>query len=186
MVVARRGARQLGPNYPGRRAGDRPARTGVNDVDEAAELEAIRQLKYAYFRTLDLKQFDALGALLTEDATTSYEDGRTQLTGRAAIVEWLSRALGDPGIVTEHHGHHPEITFTSDTRAEGTWYLQDRVIVPSADLEIGGTAFYTDRYVRTAEGWRIAHTGYERVFEEHRTHSTLAVRSFTSRFGSPG
>jgi hypothetical protein len=158
----------------------------VNDVDEAAELEAIRQLKYAYFRTLDLKQFDALGALLTEDATTAYEDGRTQLTGRAAIVEWLSGALGDPGIVTEHHGHHPEITFTSDTGAEGTWYLQDRVIVPAADLEIGGTAFYTDRYVRTTEGWRIAHTGYVRVFEEHRTHSTLAVRSFTSRFGSPG
>jgi len=155
-------------------------------VDEAAELEAIRQLKYAYFRTLDLKQFDALGALLTEDATTAYEDGRTQLTGRAAIVEWLSGALGDPGIVTEHHGHHPEITFTSDTGAEGTWYLQDRVIVPAADLEIGGTAFYTDRYVRTTEGWRIAHTGYVRVFEEHRTHSTLAVRSFTSRFGSPG
>ena len=155
-------------------------------MDEAAELEAIRQLKYAYFRTLDLKQFDALGALLTEDATTSYEDGRTQLAGRAAIVEWLSGALGDPGIVTEHHGHHPEITFTSDTGAEGTWYLQDRVIVPSADLEIGGTAFYTDRYVRTTEGWRIAHTGYVRVFEEHRTHSTLAVRSFTSRFGSPG
>ena len=155
-------------------------------MDEAAELEAIRQLKYAYFRTLDLKQFDALGALLTEDATTAYEDGRTQLTGRAAIVEWLSGALGDPGIVTEHHGHHPEITFTSDTGAEGTWYLQDRVIVPAADLEIGGTAFYTDRYVRTTEGWRIAHTGYVRVFEEHRTHSTLAVRSFTSRFGSPG
>ena len=155
-------------------------------MDEAAELEAIRQLKYAYFRTLDLKQFDALGALLTEDATTSYEEGRTQLTGRAAIVEWLSGALGDPGIVTEHHGHHPEITFTSDTGAEGTWYLQDRVIVPAADLEIGGTAFYTDRYVRTTEGWRIAHTGYVRVFEEHRTHSTLAVRSFTSRFGSPG
>jgi hypothetical protein len=158
----------------------------VNDVDQAAELEAIRQLKYAYFRTLDLKQFDALGALLTEDATTSYEDGRTQLTGRAAIVEWLSGALGDPGIVTEHHGHHPEIAFTSDTDAEGTWYLQDRVIVPFADLEIGGTAFYADRYVRTPEGWRIAHTGYVRVFEEQRTHSTLAVRSFTSRFGSPG
>jgi hypothetical protein len=155
-------------------------------VDEAAELEAIRQLKYAYFRTLDLKQWDALGALLTEDATTSYEDGRTQLTGRAAIVEWLSGALGDPGIVTEHHGHHPEIRFTSGTEAEGTWYLQDRVIVPAADLEIGGTAFYSDRYVKTSDGWRIAHTGYVRVFEEHRTHSTLAVRSFTSRFGSPG
>jgi hypothetical protein len=155
-------------------------------MDSAADLEVIRQLKYAYFRTLDLKQWDALGELLAEDATASYEDGKTVLEGRTAIVGWLASVLGDPGIVTEHHGHHPEITFTSDTTAHGTWYLQDRVIVPSADVEIGGTAFYDDRYRRTDVGWRIAHTGYTRVFEEHRTHSTLEVRSFTSRFGSPG
>ena len=141
-------------------------------MDTAADLEAIRRLKYAYFRTLDLKQFDELGMLLTEDATASYEDGNTVLEGRN-------------GIVTEHHGHHPEIDFTSDANATGTWYLQDRVIVPAHDLEIAGTAFYDDRYALTDEGWRIAHTGYTRVFEEHRTHSTLAVRSFTSRFGSP-
>jgi hypothetical protein len=155
-------------------------------VDEAAELEAIRRVKYAYFRTLDLKQFEALGELLTESVTASYEDGKTRLEGRAAVVEWLRGVLGDPGIVTEHHGHHPEITLTSDVAAEGTWYLQDRVIVPAADLEIGGTAFYADRYQRTGERWQIAHTGYTRVFEEHRTHSTQALRSFTSRFGAPG
>ena len=154
-------------------------------MDTAAELEAIRRLKYAYFRTLDLKQFEELGTLLTDDVTASYEDGETVLEGRSAIVSWLSSVLGDMGIVTEHHGHHPEITFTSDATAEGTWYLQDRVIVPGADIEIGGTAFYSDRYRLSGEGWRIAHTGYTRVFEEHRTHSTLEVRSFRSRFGSP-
>ncbi len=133
-------------------------------MDNAAELEAIRRLKYAYFRTLDLKQFEDLGALLTEDATASYEDGKTVLEGRAAIVTWLSAVLGDTGMVTEHHGHHPEITFTSETTADGTWYLQDRVIVPAADLEISGTAFYADRYRLTDEGWRIAHTGYTAGF----------------------
>ena len=88
-------------------------------METAAELEAIRRLKYAYFRTLDLKQFDELGALLTEDATAGYEDGKTVLEGRAAIVAWLASVLGDPGMVTEHHGHHPEITFTSDTDGGG-------------------------------------------------------------------
>jgi len=155
-------------------------------MDTAAELEAIRRLKYAYFRTLDLKQFEDLGALLTADATASYEDGKTVLESRAAIVSWLGAVLGDPGIVTEHHGHHPEITLSSDTTAEGTWYLQDRVIIPAADLEIDGTAFYADAYRLTEEGWRIAHTGYVRVFEEQRTHSTFEVRSFSSRFGQPG
>jgi hypothetical protein len=150
------------------------------------DLEEIRRLKYAYFRTLDLKEFAQLGTLLTEDATASYEDGKTVLEGRDAIVRWLESVLGDRGMVTEHHGHHPEITLLSDTEAEGTWYLEDRVIVPAADLEIGGTAFYADRYRKSSEGWRISHTGYARVFEEHRTHSTLQVRTFTSRFDSPG
>jgi hypothetical protein len=153
-------------------------------VDVALELEAIRRLKYAYFRTLDLKEFDLLGQLLAEDASASYEDGKTILEGRTAIVTWLSEALSSPDIVTEHHGHHPEIDLLSPTTAIGSWYLQDRVIVPAADLEINGTAFYSDRYAKTAEGWRIAHTGYTRVFEEHRVHSTLAVRSFSSRFRS--
>ncbi len=153
-------------------------------MDMATELEAIRRLKYAYFRSLDLKQFDQLGLLLTEDATAAYEDAQTSLVGREAIVTWLTKALGGPEIVTEHHGHHPEIDVTSDTTATGSWYLQDRVIVPSADLEIGGTAFYSDRYTKTDGNWRIAHTGYKRVFEEHRVHSTLAVLSFTSRFGA--
>ena len=124
-------------------------------MDTAAELEAIRRLKYAYFRTLDLKEFDELGALLTEDATAATRTARPVLEGRAAIVSWLRSVLADPGIVTEHHGHHPEFTFTSDTEAQGTWYLQDRVIVPSADVEIGGTAFYEDRYRRTRRG--LAH-----------------------------
>jgi hypothetical protein len=153
-------------------------------MDIATELEAIRRLKYAYFRTLDLKQLDQLGLLLTEDATAAYEDAQTTLEGREAIVTWLTEALGGPEIVTEHHGHHPEIDFTSDTTASGTWYLQDRVIVPSADLEIAGTAFYSDSYTKTGGSWRIAHTGYKRVFEEHRVHSTFAVLSFTSRFGA--
>ncbi|HEX3795872.1 MAG TPA: nuclear transport factor 2 family protein [Acidimicrobiales bacterium] len=153
-------------------------------MDTAFELEAIRRLKYAYFRTLDLKEFDALGRLLTENATAAYEDGKTVLEGRSAIVTWLSESLSSPAIVTEHHGHHPEIDFTSATEATGIWYLQDRVVIPSADLEIGGTAFYSDRYAKTDDGWRIAHTGYMRVFEEHRTHSTMAVVSFSSRFDS--
>jgi hypothetical protein len=121
---------------------------------------------------------------LAEDASASYEDGRTTLDGRTAIVEWLSEALSSPGIVTLHMGHHPEIDLTGPTTAIGSWYLEDRVIVPAADLEIAGTAFYSDRYVKTGDGWRIAHTGYVRVFEEHRVHSTLALRSFRSRFSS--
>ncbi|HUY22464.1 MAG TPA: nuclear transport factor 2 family protein [Acidimicrobiales bacterium] len=144
---------------------------------DLAEIEAIRQLKYAYFRLLDLKRFSELGELLTEDATTGYQSGTLQHTGRAAIVAFLQESLGDPGIVTMHNGHHPEISLTSATTATGRWYLEDRVIVPAHDFELHGTALYEDRYAKDGAAWRIAHTGYDRIFEEHRHYSTGAVRS---------
>lgn len=147
----------------------------------ADDLEAIRQLKYAYFRLLDLKQFDELGLLLTEDATSAYDGGNLAQRGRREIVAFLSGALGDPGVVTMHTGHHPELAVDGD-HATGRWYLEDRVTIPAADLVIAGTALYDDRYRRTEDGWRIAHTGYERIFEEHRVHRTGAVTAFRSRF----
>jgi len=144
--------------------------------------EQILALKHAYFRTLDLKEFDQLGELLTEDCEAGYDGGNLSFSGREAIVAFLSASLSDPGIISEHHGHHPEITWIGDDEAIGVWYLEDRVLIPDADLEISGTAFYADRYVRTSDGWRIASTGYQRVFEEHRVHSTYALTSLRSRF----
>ena len=151
-------------------------------MTDTAALEAIKRLKYAYFRTLDLKQFEALGALLTEDATSSYEDGKTVLEGRRAIVRLAllgagrprhrDRAPGPPSRDHVHLGHRGRghlVPPGPGHRAAGR--RRDR-----------GTAFYADRYRLTDAGWLISHTGYVRVFEEHRTHSTLAVRSFRSRF----
>ncbi len=158
-------------------------------VDTQDEFEAIRRLKYAYFRTLDLKQFDQLGQLMTEDCTAAYEDGKTKLEGRDAIVAWLTKSLGNPGIVTEHHGHHPEIDLTSAHTATGIWYLQDRVIVAAADIEIVGTAFYEDRYAKTEAGWQISHTGYMRACSKstastRRWRCTLSARASIAR-GEP-
>jgi hypothetical protein len=147
------------------------------DRSALEDVEAIGRLKYAYFRLLDLKRFDELGELLTVDATTSYQSGDLRQTGRRAIVAFLVESLGDPGIITMHTGHHPEIVLTGEDGAAGTWYLEDRVIVPAHDFELHGTALYCDEYARSDSGWKIAHTGYERLYEEHRSYSTGRVLS---------
>lgn len=151
-------------------------------LGELEDKEAIEALKYAYLRLLDLKRFEELGELLTEGCTASYEDGRRSYAGRAAIVGFLTTSLADPGVVSSHRCHHPEIAVAGPDRATATWYLCDRVVVPAADLEIGGAAYYRDEYVKTDGRWLIDHTGYERVFEERRVHSTGALVSFRSRF----
>jgi hypothetical protein len=153
---------------------------------ELAEIDDIVRLKHAYFRLLDTKHFDELGELLTEDATSAYASGELSHEGRAAIVAFLTDSLGDAGFVTMHTGHHPEITLTSPTTATGSWYLEDRVIVPAHDFELHGTALYRDEYRKVDGRWRISHTGYDRIFEEQRKRSTGEILSFTSRFGAPG
>jgi hypothetical protein len=73
-----------------------------------------------------------------------------------------------PTIITIHHCHHPEIELDGDpaTRASGTWYLDDKVLVLEHRLMLTGAAFYDDEYVRGADGrWRIARTGYVRSYE---------------------
>lgn len=144
---------------------------------EPSEIESICQVKYRYFRLLDLKRFTELGALLTEDATTGYQSGELRQSGRDAIVAFLQESLGDPGIVTMHNGHHPEIVLHDDTTATGRWYLEDRVIVPADDFELHGTAIYEDRYQKVDAVWMISHTGYDRIYEEHLRYSSGEVRS---------
>jgi hypothetical protein len=67
-------------------------------------------------------------------------------------------------IITVHLCSHPEITVSGD-EATGSWCLEDTVVVPQHRVVIRGAAYYEDRYRREPEGWRIAHTGYERIYE---------------------
>ncbi|MFZ0668074.1 MAG: nuclear transport factor 2 family protein [Acidimicrobiales bacterium] len=161
---------------------DRQTGVPAQSIAEMADVEAIKQVKYAYFRLLDSKEFDDLGQLLTEDATSSYESGKYSHNSRAEIVDFLSTSLGDRGIVHEHLGHHPEIILTDDQSAIGTWYLHDRVIVAAVDFELGGTAIYRDQYKKVGGRWLISHTGYERIYEEQRKLSTGELSSFRNRF----
>jgi len=144
------------------------------------EIEAIKQLKYRYFRALDCKDWDLLGATLTEDATTAYDEGRYSFSGREAILGFLRGALGSPRAISMHHGHHPEIEITSATTARGTWYLEDMVIFRDANTVVRGAAFYHDEYVRISGEWKIRSTGYQRTFEQIETVDALP--SLRTRF----
>jgi hypothetical protein len=129
--------------------------TRVTDHDD------ICQLKYRYLRTLDTKDWDGFEACFLPEATGDYNG--LVFADRAALVSYMRENLGE-GMLTMHQVHHPEITVDGD-RADARWYLQDKVIVEAFRFMLEGAAFYTDRYVRTPDGWRVAHTGYRRTFE---------------------
>ncbi len=155
------------------------------------EADAIRRLKYAYLRHLDLKQWTELAELFTADVKSNYGDGKYAFTGKPALMDFLRTSLGDHRIVTQHNVHHPEITIADDlTRATATWYLEDKVIHPGSGGEgdsgfvLNGSAFYEDAYVKTNQGWKIRETGYRRVYEEIRRRDASRLLSFNTRFDS--
>jgi hypothetical protein len=135
---------------------------------DLASVEEIKRLKYRYFRTLDLKDWDSFGDCLTTDVRARYG---TQAMGeplhydnRDDVVEFMSTNLGT-SVITMHVANHPEIEVDGDT-ASGTWAFEDTVIVPDFKVSIRGAGYYHDTYRRDADGqWRIASTEYERVYE---------------------
>lgn len=140
-------------------------------VAELPPIEAIKRVKYRYLRALDTKHWDDFADTLTEDVVADYGSSvgkELHFTNRAELVEFMRTAM-PASVITEHRVAHPEITVDDGDEAEGTWYLQDRVIVPDHKFMLFGAAFYRDRYRKTADGWKICETGYTRTYEVTQT-----------------
>jgi hypothetical protein len=136
-------------------------------IQALEDLEAIRQLKYRYFRCLDLKQWDELRGCFTPEATVEYGDGQYRLQGVGAILDFLVRSLGsDSGALGSHHGHQPEIELTGRTTARGVWALDNYLFQPARKRALRIAAYYRDEYVKVSGRWRIAHTGYTTLYHE--------------------
>jgi SnoaL-like domain len=153
--------------------------------DDLVEIAQIHQLKYRYVRLIDTKRWDEIGELFTDDATASYGGGATELAGRDAIVEFLSTSMADEEMLTSHKVHQPEIALTGPGEATGVWALDDVVILGALGLTVRGASFYDDRYVKVRGAWRIAHTGYRRVYEEIEPRSP-EVKLTASWWGTGG
>ena len=150
---------------------------------DLAVLEDIRQLKYRYLRYVDQKLWDEMADVFTEDATVDYGTrayGKPlKLAGRDEIIGFFRTALG-PEIITVHAAGQPEITVDGD-QASGTWRFEDTVIATEYRVVIKGAAFYEDRYERGADGrWRIAHTGYVRLYETMQSLDDVPSLKFTA------
>lgn len=135
------------------------------DANDLVEIHRIERLKYRYLRCLDLKLWDQLETLFTEDATASYGGGAYAFDGRDAIMGFLRESMGSEKMLTSHKCHHPEIDVDGDT-ATATWALEDVVVHQDYGLTIQGAAFYEDTYVKRDGKWLISRTGYKRVYEE--------------------
>jgi len=118
-----------------------------------ADWLAIANLKAAYCRLLDAKDWEGWGQLFTEDFELDVTgSGGDVMKGRDAVVASVRGSIDEAR--TAHQVHFPEITIDGD-EASAIWPMQDRVVW-GGGRALTGYGHYHERYVRTAEGWRIA------------------------------
>ena len=117
------------------------------------DLEALKQLKARYFRTMDTKDWGAMRSVFADDLVIdTSESGGGVVEGADEFMTFLRETLAD--VVTVHHGHMPEITLTSATTATGIWAMEDMLRWPNG-MELHGYGHYHETYERVGEEWRI-------------------------------
>ncbi len=129
------------------------------NLDTLLAIEAIKQLKARYFRLADTKQWEAWGALFTEDAVFTVDGSVAPATpsepvaiGRQSIIGLGSNRLATA--VSVHHGHMPEIDILSPREARGVWAMED--IIETPEQRRYGYGHYHETYRFEDGAWRIA------------------------------
>jgi bile-acid 7alpha-dehydratase len=133
------------------------------DNREQRDIDAIKRVKYKYWRCLDEKLLDELGECFTKDASADYGP-KWRFQTRSAILAFLKESM--ERFISVHHGHNPEIEMTSDKTAKGTWALYNYMIDKQTNkrLRIGG--YYHDEYKKENRKWKISHTQEVNLFRE--------------------
>lgn len=136
------------------------------NIQQLMDIEAIKQLKHAYFRCIDTANMEELGTLFHDDVLVHFIGGHYEwkLEGRDEYLANVGGAFSNRS-VGHHNGHHPEIQMHSDTEATGIWYLADNMWILDHKAFTTGTAIYWDRYTKVNGRWTIRETRYERVYE---------------------
>jgi hypothetical protein len=136
-------------------------------VSDSDDIEAIKQLKARYFRMMDLKDWDGLAAVFTDDVEIDMTGEGAGITHSVAEYMPFLRDAIEP-VRTVHHGHMPEIELTSPTTARGLWSMEDKLWWPEGSpiVHMHGYGHYHETYEKTAAGWRIKTMRLTRLHRE--------------------
>ena len=115
-----------------------------------ADTEAIRDLARRYAHYVWQNELEALADLFAGDGEMD-PGTRPPIRGREALLAGFREMLTAGDVVRPVVQQHV-VELAGDT-ATGTCYIDLRAVVLGKSMI--GAGWYTDRYVRTAEGWRF-------------------------------
>ncbi|NND68297.1 MAG: nuclear transport factor 2 family protein [Halioglobus sp.] len=124
-------------------------------------VEAVKQLKYRYFRACDRKQPEVVRACFAPGEIDLQYGRIGNFSSRDDMVAVFSTLACQEHIVEMHHGQNPEVTVVDPDNATATWGLYYYMIDTRRNVvtQLGG--FYDDAYVRINGEWLINKSHYE-------------------------
>ena len=136
------------------------------DVQVLKDIEAVKRVKYAYFRCIDTANLAELRELLHPQIHAKLVGGTysIEFNTRDEYIEMVANSFNSE-FVGQHNGHHPEVDIVSETEAVATWYLTDTAIDFRRKVTTTGSSLYTDKYLKTDGKWQIVDTAYQRIYE---------------------
>jgi len=136
------------------------------------DIEAIKRLKYKYWRCFDEAVWEEMADCFTEDATADYGPN-AKFQGKKAILEYLRKMVFRDGLLGQkhglfgiHHGCRPEINIMSDTTAGGIWAMWEYMIDRQYDKRMRAGVFYYDEYVKESGKWKMKSTKTTNIFRD--------------------
>ncbi len=124
--------------------------------DEIRDRTEITDVLYRYAVAIDTKDYDLLESVFTPDAAIDYNVERGTKLPFSEMKEWLRQALRM--FSTTHHAiTNPLIEIDGDS-ARSVCYLTAAHVQLTHEGETNYAVLhghYSDRLVRTSEGWRI-------------------------------
>lgn len=128
-------------------------------------VEAIKALKYRYWRACDGKDPEAFrrcfvreGASVDFGSLGRFDDADpiAEIFADVALMKRDGRYV----ILDMHHGVHPEIALLDDGTATGAWTLRFRTLNLVDGTETVMAGEYDDRYVIEDGEWRMAQSHF--------------------------
>lgn len=140
----------------------------MTEAEQALAIEAIKQAKARYFRSVDTGDSELGRAVLAEDCVLDYRGccidpatGRDFFPEMNVVMEgsanWTAEAFGKMGIVSAHHGYNFDISFTGEDTADSICAMTDRLFMPAGApyAVMTGYGFYHETYEKRDGVWKI-------------------------------
>lgn len=150
--------------------------TTEQQVQLLTDKEEIRSLRIQFANCMDTQDWQSFPLLFTPDVEVDYSawGNPTTTMKKEAFVSMIQKTLSRPGIRTSHYISNQQV-FLEGNHAHSKAYVLARHYLKINETEhiFDMTGYYTERQVRTADGWKVAAVQLTPVFMEGDAASLL-------------